>query len=75
MTSCTVCATEGRPTEGPRLIRRDRHPVWKNLASWNEVEEGEAAKDLVLDVKNFTDVSPVMLAGEVVDWLRHISNR
>jgi hypothetical protein len=73
MTSCTVCATEGRPAEGSYGVTVIM--VWKNLVSWNEAEECEAAKNLVLDVKNFTDVSPIMLAGEVVDWLRHISNR
>lgn len=40
---------------------------FKDLESWENAAQGQAAKDLTADVKNFTNVPPVMVVGKVVN--------
>src|SRR6201994_2346848 len=39
--------------------------LWKDENSWNAAKNGEAAQKLVEDVKNFTNVTPVVLPGKI----------
>jgi hypothetical protein len=40
---------------------------WKDLASWEKAKACLAAKELNEDVKNFTDTTPIMIVGKIVN--------
>ena len=61
MTSCIVCDLEEDAEYAVKVVTS-----WKDLDSWNEAKNGEAAQELAGDVKNFTDVTPIMLVGKVL---------
>jgi uncharacterized protein (TIGR02118 family) len=63
MVSCIVSEVEDGDDYGVKVIIG-----WKDLASWEEAKAGEGAKKLAEDVKNFTDVTPVMIVGKIVSW-------
>jgi uncharacterized protein (TIGR02118 family) len=61
MTSCIVAEVEDDADYVVKVLIG-----WKDLASWEKAKEGTAAKELGEDVKNFTDVTPVMIVGKIV---------
>jgi uncharacterized protein (TIGR02118 family) len=40
--------------------------IWRDRGSWDETSTGPTVQQLVDDVKNFTDVTPVMIVSKIV---------
>jgi len=63
MSSCTVCEVTDDDAEFTVVVVM----AWKDLGAWEEAKNGEAAMKLAADVQNFTNVTPIMIAGKVAD--------
>lgn len=62
MTSLVVCANEENAEYAYSVIT-----VWKGEKEWKSASAGREASELGQDVKNFTDVEPLVVIGKV--WM------
>jgi uncharacterized protein (TIGR02118 family) len=63
MVSCIVTEVEDGDDYSVKVLIG-----WKDFAAWEEAKASDSAKELNEDVKNFTDVTPVMIVGKIVSW-------
>lgn len=61
MTECLVCDVEADSEFAIETIT-----FWKDLDSWNTAKNGDAARKLVADIPNITNVKPVVVVGNLL---------
>ncbi|KAE9379488.1 hypothetical protein N431DRAFT_460741 [Stipitochalara longipes BDJ] len=62
MTNCVVCEIGDDAEFSMSVVT-----FWKSDDEWEIAKGGKAAQRLAEDVKNFTDVDPVVIVGKVVN--------